>query len=900
MIRIFTLISLSFSIFSLRAQFLETLPVTYQLEEGNLRDRLDDLSKNLGIKIVIMDTTIVLDRSRQYQNQVLPEVLSDLLQETPLSYLFYRDYLVLIADRDLLHEARSVTFYQALQESVDASANSDDQTEMVVGSLDNVIASGVTTVSGVITDSENGEEIIGATLLIRETGLGTDTDESGAFNLSLKPGSYNLQLQYIGYRERLIPIRVISSGVLDLELSKSSILLDEVVVEAKKRDENIQSSQVGVSRITIHEIERLPSFLGEVDIIKGVLQQPGVSTIGEGSSGFNVRGGTVDQNLILMDEGMIFNASHALGFFSSFNSDILSDAVLHKGNMPGKYGGRLASVLDVNLREGNFEKLRFKGGLGVVSSRLTLEGPIKENKTSFLIAGRSTYSNWILKSIKVPEVSTSSAFFYDANAKLTHRINERNFISLSAYATADEFIYAEQFGFDYQTLMGQLNYTSAFGDHILSTFSVIYSDYVSNQYDLEGTNESKLNIGTRYLKLKENVNYNRDRLNIDAGISMIQYQVNTGQLDPMGEISVVIPRSVAEETGRESAIYTDAAVTINPRWTVTAGLRFTLYQFLGPREMFTYEDPENPASEGITGTQLFQDKVIHDETLLQPRISARFLIDATSSLKGGYARTSQYINQISNNDTPTPTNLWQLTNQYIPSQLSHNFSLGYFRNFRENIWNTSFEVYYRSIDRLIDYRDFADLIANNHLETEILDGVGKTYGIELGLKKQVGTLHGWLNYTYSRSLRKIEGISRDQWYPSNFDKPHDLSLVTNFQINKRNTISVNFSYSTGRAITIPIDRHGVEGQFVVLNYSDRNAFRAPDYHRLDFAYTLGQGFRKSRKFKTSWTFSVYNVYARRNAFSVFVVQESFADPKIKRLAILGNAFPSLTFNFELL
>ena len=402
------------------------------------------------------------------------------------------------------------------------------------------------------------------------------------------------------------------------------------------------------------------------------------------------------------------------------------------------------------------------------------------------------------------------------------------------------------------------------------------------------------------MKIKENLNFTFDNLILDAGVSYIKYQVNPGILEPHGENSVVIPATVSTEEGREVALYSDAKFQISPRFSISGGLRYTLYQFLGPREMYTYEMPEAPTIEQLVGREILDKKIIHQESLLQPRFSARYLLDGSTSTKIGYARTSQYINQISNTDTPTPTSIWQLANQYIPSQLSHNFSIGYFKNFEENIWNTGLEVYYRSIDRLIDYRDFADLVANDHLETELLQGVGKAYGIELSLKKQVGVLHGWLNYTFSRSLRKVEGINNKEWYPSNFDKPHDLSIVTNYQINKRNVISLNFTYSTGRAITIPIDRHPIEGNIVILNYSDRNAFRAPDYHRLDVSYTLGQGFRKSRKFKTSWTFSVYNLYARRNAFSVFVVGENLFTPKIRRLSVLGNAFPSLTFNFELL
>ena len=883
----------------LLGQGLDTLRIDFQSSAGSLLDNLSRLQQSIEVKIALSDSTISVTEGHNYQGAFLENVLSDLLKNTGLDYLLYRDYLIVIADRETLSINRPTTYYHALQESIDAERHADAR-ELVIGSVSMIEQTGAIAITGTVTDGETGDPVIGATLITKETGKGSGTDDQGIFNLQLPPGAYTLTVQYIGYQERQIPIRVISSGTLDLQLNKSSILLDEIVVEAKKRDENIQSTQVGVSRLSIREIEKLPSFLGEVDVIKGLLQQPGVSTIGEGSSGFNVRGGTVDQNLILMDEGMIFNASHALGFFSSFNTDIVSDALLHKGNMPSKFGGRLSSVLDVNVKDGNFEKIKFRGGLGIVSSRLTLEGPLVQNKTSFLLSGRSSYSDWLLQNINLPEVKNSSAFFYDVNVKLTHRFNEKNFISLAGYSTSDQFTYNNEFGFDYATQLGLLNYRSVFGKNILSTLSIAVSDYSSNQFDLEGTNASDLSVANQYLKVKENINYSVDNLEINAGLSWIDYRVDPGELNPTGTNSVVIPRKVDRERGREIAFYSDASLQISPRFSWIAGLRLTNYQFLGPHSLFDYENPSQPIIEEILQRKSRDQQIIHAEWLLQPRFSARYLLDAATSLKLGYARASQYINQISNTDTPTPTNVWKLTNPYIPSQLSHNFSLGVFKNYLENIWITGFEVYYRSIDRLIDYRDFADLIANNHLETELLTGTGKTYGAELSIKKQVGMVHGWFNYTFSRSLRKIEGINKNDWYPSNFDKPHDLSLVANYQLNKRNTLSLNFTLSSGRALTIPVDRHRIEGKFIALNFSERNAFRAPTYHRLDIAYTLGQGYRKSRKFKTSWTFSVYNVYARRNAFSIYLVQEALTNPRIRQLSVLGNAFPSLTFNFELL
>ena len=837
--------------------------------------------------------------SGSFENTPVSKVLNEILRGSTYSFLWHQQQVFVIGDSEILAQRYSAQFYEALEESLEAARNPEELVE-VIGSPDAVEATGETLLSGSIRDGETNEPIIGATILVKEDEVGTATDESGEFEIKLRPGTYILAVQFIGYRDREIPINLISSGSIDLTMLKGSILLDEVVVQAQKRDENVQSAQVGVTRITTREIERLPSFLGEVDIIKSLLLQPGVSSIGEGSSGFNVRGGNVDQNLILIDEAMLFNSSHALGFFSSFNSDIVADATLYKANIPARYGGRLSSVLNVNLREGDFEKLRFKGGLGLVSSRFTLEGPLKKNQTSILLSGRSTYSDWLLQSINLPELKRSSAFFYDANLRITHRFNERNFLSLSAYRSDDQFTYNEEFGFDYRTNIAQLAYQSLITDRWLSTFSVIFSDYESNQDELRPLFASRLSIRNQYWKLKENINYSGGSFSADIGVSTILYTVNPGELQAVGIESTIIPGEVDKEKGVESALYATVSYDLTPRLTLNGGLRYALYQYLGPRDRFIYQDPARPREEEIIERITDSRKTIYQKGILEPRISGRYRLTSESSLKFGYARTSQFINLISNNDTPTPTNVWQLSNDYVEPQLAHNFSLGYFRNFAQNIWITSLDVFYRHIDRLFDYKDFADLIVNPNIETELRRGIGRTRGVELSIKKQIGEIHGWINYTYSRSERKVSEINEGNWYPANFDKPHDLSIVTNFQLNKRNTISINFNYSTGRPITAPVDRYLLENQFAVLNYSLRSAFRIPDYHRLDVAYTLGQGFRKSKKFKTSWTFSIYNLYARRNAFSVFIDQVSTGRPRVRRLSVLGSAFPSLTFNFELL
>ncbi len=879
---------------------LDSLPITGKFSNMSLQEAFDLLQRDQPYQIYGLQADLSQPApSVDFTSTPLYEVFRRLLSSTDLGHMTYRDYLVIVAPRQVLTKQFDPELYQALQQPASEPA-SEESVVITIGNISTLDASGMATIEGTIVDHDGGEPVIGATVSVLNTSDGTYSDDEGRFELILPPGRHSVVVQYIGYETSIVPIQLAGNGTMEIKLETSSVILDEVLVEAQAQDENVRSVQVGVTRISTKEIEKLPSFLGEVDIIKSLLLQPGVSSIGEGSGGFNVRGGNVDQNLILIDEGFLFNPSHALGFFSAFHSDIVSEALLFKGNIPANYGGRLSSVLDLKVRNGDFEKLRLKGGLGLVSTRFVLEGPLAKGKTSALLAVRSTYSDWVLKAIKNADISQSSVVFQDANVRVSHRFNDNNSISLSGYYSKDKFIYSDQFGFDYSTSMAQMHYRRVFGEHLLSTLSGIWSKYESTQLDLDGHDGSSLAIANEYYKIKENLSYHSVDFDVDLGFSGIYYRIDPGELRPRGALSTVIPSALELEEGVEMAAYLNAEWNAAPGLSFNAGLRHSWYRFLGPKEMYLYDNEAHPTTRGIIEKALFEDDVIYAANNLEPRISARYRIDAQRSVKAGYARTTQYLNQISNNETPTPTNLWQLSHQYVPPNLAHNYTLGYFQNFEDNLWITSLEIFYRDIDRLFDYRDFADLITNDHIETELLRGTGRAMGLELAIKKQTGRVNGWLNYTWSRSERKIEGINQGAYYPASFDKPHDLSLVANIQLNKRNQVAVNFNFSSGRPATVPIDRHVLEDKFASLNYSQRNGWRIPDYHRFDISYTLGQGPRKSKKFKTSWTLSIYNVYGRRNAFSVFFDQNSTGQPEVKRLAVLGSAFPSLTFNFELL
>lgn len=832
----------------------------------------------------------------------LEDALKEMLSGTPVSFFLYRDQAVIIAPEWMINEVFSANYYKALEESISGSETQQEENkEITIGDIAQLRPSGKATVTGTVVDAESGEPIIGATILWTELGSGTATDADGSFSAELPTGKLEMKVQYVGYQDMIRQVTVLSDGELNIKLNTEAVNLQEILVRADAPDDNVESAQIGVARLDMQEIKKLPALLGEVDVVNSLLLYPGVSSVGEGASGFNVRGGEVDQNLILQDDGFIFNVSHALGFFSTFNADLISNVELYKGNIPAQFGGRLSSVLDVEMRDGDYEDFHLKGSIGAISSKISLEGPVIKGTSSFIGGFRSSYTDWILKRIQVPEVQKSSAFFYDANFRYSHRLNDKNTLTLAAYSAQDEFSYNEEFGFEYGTQMGQLILRSIFNDNFYSRFSFTASKYKSSQFDFGGLNASRLDNELGYFKFKEQITLTpKEGLKLDAGISSVLYQVDPGSRSPYGAESQLVASSLEEEKGLESAVFANAEWEISPALLVSAGLRFGLYYYLGPQTVFEYQNGVPTNAAAIIDSTRYEGGTIASYSSLEPRISMRYRLNASLSVKAGYSRTSQFINQIFNSASPTPTSQWQLSTNYIQPNRSHNFSVGVFKNLNDNIWETSAEVFYRDIDQLYDYKDFAQLTVNDHLETELRNGVGRAYGLELSVKKKEGTVNGWVSYTYSRSERQIEGINKGDWYPSNFDVPHNLSLVVNIQPNQRNTLTFNFNYSKGRPATFPLGNFESLRGSVIPIYSERNQIRIPDYHRMDVAYTLGKGYNKTKKIKTSWTISVYNVYGRKNAFSVFFTQAAFQGVQANKLSILGSAFPSVTLNIELL
>lgn len=842
--------------------------------------------------------------SLQVTDEPVSSVLQTLLGGSGIGFMAYTpDTYVLMPNR-IVDQIYTADFYKALEQTITLEETPEEETiQTTIGSTDQMNPSGRAVVTGVVTDKGTGEPIIGATIFHPASGLGAATDVDGSYEFELPTGEQEIQVQFVGYQSISRTMLVLSDGTMDIAMAGTAVDLSEVVVEAEAADANIGRAQAGVEQLDVETIKKLPAFLGEADVVKSLLLLPGVSTIGEGATGFNVRGGEVDQNLIQQDDGFIFNSSHALGFFSTFNTDLIQSVELYKGNIPAQFGGRLASVMDVEMRDGSFEKFGFKGSVSPISSKISIETPVIKGKSSVIGGFRSSYLNYLLPLATVPEVERSSAFFYDANLRYTHRLNDKHILTFSGYSSFDDFVYNEEFGFEYSTIMGQFTYRTLFSDELFNRFTVIYNEYESTQEALQGTQAAALETGVTYWKLRDVLSYTpNEDIRFDAGFDLIRYGVNPGAQRPLeNALSEIATRNLAEEQGLEAAVFANIEYAVSPAFLISAGIRMNNYAFLGPETSFTYANMDRPEVDETTGEEIFENgERIASYNSLEPRVSMRYRFNATTSVKGGYSRTAQFINQIFNTAAPTPVNQWKLSDQFIEPMRSHNYTVGVFRNLQNNLWETSMEVYYRDIDALFDFKDFADLNVNDQIETELLDGEGRSYGVELSIKKREGLLNGWFSYTYSRAERLVEGINQGAYYPSNFDIPHNASLVVNIQPNQRHTLTFNFNYSRGRPTTYPLGNYEDPTGLVIPLYSDRNQLRIPDYHRLDIAYTLGQGYNKTKRVKTSWTFSIYNVYGRENAFSVFFTEGPFQRVQANRLAILGSVFPSVTINFEFL
>lgn len=764
------------------------------------------------------------------------------------------------------------------------------------------------TLRGLVTDRQ-GAPLVNAHVLLNRVNKLVPTDKDGAFTITALPGEYDLTVRFLGMKTVTYKIHLYAAGFITAILDQDTEMLNEIVVRSEAADKNVKSSMTGVSRLNIADIKKIPPFLGEADVIKSLQLLPGVSSVGEGANGFNVRGGRVDQNLVMMNGGQMFNTSHLLGFFSSFNPDVTENVVLYKGNVPAQYGGRISSVLDVQNRNGDFEKYHVKAGVGIASGRVAVDGPIAKGKTSFIVGSRFSYSSYLLGLVNNADVKNSKASFYDFNASISQKIGTRHVASLSYYKSNDFFRFSQQFGYQYSTDLGVLQLKSSLGAKITSQFSASMGHYVSSYFDPSPTAGISINNGIRYLQVTENLAMSpREDHDVNVGIEVSRYASDPETTGPEGPDSGVVPQEAPRDAGREISLYASDEFPVTDRLSLTAGVRYTFYQNIGAASVYQYSDPSIRTPETIIDTTYYsKGQVIKNYGGLEPRVSGRINIDNSTSIKFGYNRMRQYINLISNTTAPTPIDLWQVSNTYIPPQTGNNFSLGYFKNFRENKWETSIEAFYRKSKDLVEYKDFAQLLTDDHnapqshLETELLRASGRSYGAELFIRKVYGYWTGWLSYTYSRSFVRVPvhgdepTVNGGAWYPSNYDKPNNVTLSMVRKFATQSSFSFNVVYTTGRPTTA-IATSYLSSNATTPVFDQRNQQRIPDYFRVDIALKLGNVFRK---IDDDLTFAIYNLFARKNAYSVFYQRPGMRPlPEPYKLAMIGTAVPSITYNIS--
>jgi hypothetical protein len=765
------------------------------------------------------------------------------------------------------------------------------------------------TLSGTISDSKSNETLIGVSIYVKNLKIGTTTNEYGFYSLSLPKGTHQISISYLGFTEVTEEIILESNIKRNFQLNEDGLQLNEIVVTENPNKINVQKAEMSVNKLSIATIKKMPAVLGEVDIIKSILTLPGVTNAGEGQSGFNVRGGAADQNLILLDEATIYNSSHLFGFFSVFNADAIKDLKLYKGGIPARFGGRVASVLDIYQKEGNSKDFNLSGGIGLISSRLMAEGPIVKDKASFLVAGRSSYAHLFLKLSD----NKNTAYFYDLNTKLSYNINDNNSLYLSGYFGRDVFSLNKSFVNTYGNSVLNIRWNHLFSDKLFSNASVIYSDYYYGlKLDFIGFNWDS---GIKNYNIKYDFkHYLSNKTKLTYGLNAIYYDFNPGKIVPTDSSSGINPNQLDKKYAFEPAIYMDAEQKVTEKLSVNYGLRYSMFYRLGNQEINTYanneavvfnQDLQIYEKATPTGSVNYgKNQTIASFDNLEPRLAISYTLNESSSVKASYNRMSQYLHLISNTQSPTPLDVWAPSDNFLKPQILDQYAIGYFKNLSNGKYTLEVESFYKNIKNRLDYIDGADLIANNAIEQVVLSGKARAYGLEILARKNEGKLSGWVSYTLSRSEQQTPGrnasetgINNGEWYKTGWDKLHNLSVTGMYQLNEKWSFGTLFSLQSGQPVTYPNGQYTYQG-LSIPSYGLRNENRLPTYHRLDISATLIPEKNKNRKWYGEWVFGIYNVYSRKNAASIsFRQNQDSGNNEAVRLSIFGIV-PSVTYNFK--
>ena len=747
--------------------------------------------------------------------------------------------------------------------------------------------------SGNISDADTGEDLPGATVQVEGMpGTGATSNSYGFYSLTLDSGMYRIHFRYLGYESKVVEAALNRNVNLQIELHRVAYELENIEITGRRADKNLTSTEMGTVRLSPGQIESIPVIFGEPDVLKTIQLMPGVKPAGEGNSGFHVRGGGIGQNLILLDEAPVYSASHLLGFFSVFNSGAIRNATLHKGSVPASYGGRASSVLDIQMKEGNLKNFGVSGNLGLIASNLTVEGPLVKEKSSFIISGRRTYADLFLKLSGDEEIRNTFLYFYDLNMKTNYKLNSRNRIYLSGYLGRDDFGYKDVFGFDWGSITGTLRWNHIFSDRLFSNTSLIFSNY---SYNIRIVHSFDLTIRSQIkdLNLKQDFSFYANASNtLQFGINVISHTVSPGDVSVEGSYDFTPPEDITGRKALEWAVYASNSWRIASGLTVDYGVRLSLFSNIGPGEFYEFDE----GGELVQTLEAQRYEFFKTQGGLEPRLALNYRLTPQSSVKASFNRMHQFLHLLSNTTTTTPVDLWLPSSNNVKSQVADQVSMGYFRNFRDNAYESSLEVYYKDLRNQIDYKNGANLIFNSTVESELVFGRGWAYGAELLLKRNAGRFNGWVGYTWSRTMKKFSEINNGKPFPARYDRTHDVSVVAMYDISPKLKVSATWVYYTGNAVTFPSGSYEIDGKTFAY-YTERNGYRMPDYHRLDLGLTWLR--RKTGKYESGWTFSVYNAYARENAYFIdFRPRED--DPRQTEAVQISlfKAIPSISYRFK--
>lgn len=756
--------------------------------------------------------------------------------------------------------------------------------------------------TGKILTQESKEPLPGVGLHVNGAFSGVVTDKFGFYYITLEPGIHRVTFRHVSYVPVFTNVILYENGVVNLDMTIKSFELEGVVVMSEEPDRNVRNAITGVTKLSTRELKSIPAFMGEADIFKGLQLLPGVSSVGEGTSGINVRGAKTDQNLILMNEAVVLSSNHALGFLSGFNTDVTENFTLYKGNLPSNFGGRAGSALNILMRPGDMSAWKGQVGMGTSNGKFLIEGPISNEKASVIAGGRISNVNWLLNQTQNLDLQQSRLNFYDAYLGLTWKLAQGHTMEANTLMTGDRFRFSDQFGYEWSNRVSSIRYKGILGDHLSVSALVADGDFSNAFIDPEGVEAAQVQNGMRYQQGKISATWAKDLLALTGGFEALNYQGKPEKLLPFGTESGVQTEQVDKERGVEFSAFLSLEQELSATTGLIAGIRYSSFTQLGPDFVFQYRPNAPLTQSNQIGQEVIESGKVASYSGWEPRVSLRQNLTSSLSLKLSYSRLFQYVQSVSNTFGPTPIDLWQLSTSYIPPQRSDSFSIGIFKNSTDNRWEYSIDGFYRASQNQVEYRDFADIFLNPHLETELVLGEGKAHGAEFMIKKNLGVFTGWLAYTYSRSffrsmsLFEQEQINDNEWFPSNFDKPHEVNFILSRKIYPRGLFNLSANYSTGRPVSAVNASYMLNGGLLVPDYSARNQYRIPDYFRVDVSFTVEKVFSKKGD---SLNFSIYNLFGRKNAYSVFWQRDGDSQQlRPYRLAILGSIFPSITYSIQ--